>query len=113
MPLVKTPRAYIDILDATGAITGHEIEVHRTFEGEGAEFFIPSVGREPVDAATIAALRGSAETSASAQIQAYGLQIQALRDELAAALAKLSEAEAKVARYVEADKLWSQTVNGV
>ena len=99
MPVVKTARAILDILDAEGKITGHEIEYHYTFSlGEGedpalARMFSPKVGREEVSPETVAAMRKESDNALTATVQMLNAANAALQGHEAAAI----DARAKLA----------------
>lgn len=94
MALIKTPRAVIDVLDATGAITGHEIEYFYTWEGEGAEFFTAKVGREEASLEQVEVYRKHSNDALTASFQALNVQLAQEREQAASDKAALAQAAA-------------------
>lgn len=113
MALKKTPRALIDVLDAEGKITGHELEVFVTYEAEGekdemARHFQARVERVPITAEEALEYRSDAEEIMTDSFKTAQEQIASLQDdkarlsnvegENAVLLRKVSELESQLAR---------------
>lgn len=89
MPIVKTPRAVIDILDSEGKITNHEIEYNFAFdpaegEEELAKMFAPRVMREEATPEQVAAFRESSDSSLTKSIQEVSLINADLQNQMTA-----------------------------
>lgn len=110
MPVVKTARALIDVLDANFNITGHEIEYHYTFEGDGAEMFTPKVQRDLVTPAQIAVFRTSSSDALTAAHQNLNAKIAALQIEVSSANAARDKALTALRAIAAADENYDVTV---
>lgn len=86
--LEKTARAIIDVLDAEGKISGHEIEYHVVAAGEGAELIPPRVVREPATSEAVAVMRGQADATLTSAFSALNIQLADEREAAAVAAAE-------------------------
>lgn len=81
MPIKKTPRAVIEILDAEGKVSGYEIENFYTFELEEgddpvmAKTFTPRVIRDEATEEEVDALLGEASERMTDSLAALNAQI--------------------------------------
>lgn len=85
MGIKKTPRAFIDILDAEGKITHHEVEFWVTYEtddpnDEMAKVFSPKIVREEVTPDDMAKLRGTSDNALTSDNRKLNDQIGQMQE---------------------------------
>ena len=108
MPVVKTPRAIIEVLDSDGKITGYEIENIYTFSSNGTpeedemvKLFNAGPRRDEATEDEVAALRKQSAEGLTAGIKDAHDQIADLQT---AAQAATAEAQTQIAEAQNAQK---------
>lgn len=105
MPVVKTPRAIIEILDSEGHITGHEIESHYVYESDDPndpmlKVAVPKIQRDEATEAEVNKLRKKSSTGLTDSINDVTKENAVLQEQMLkvqeSALAAVNAAEAKV-----------------
>lgn len=114
MPLVKTPRAIREILGAPDAeghypVTGFEVEVALTWEGEGAEHFSSRVVLEEASAQQIADLKGESELSLTGTLQDLNARNADLQNQLVTVRAQRDRAIDALSAVAQADSAWDSS----
>lgn len=104
MPLVRTNRAIIEILDSEGKITGHEVERFYNWEGEGAEHFTTKIQRDEATPEEVEELRGAANARLTAQCQEDNARIATLQN-------RITELEAQVETKTRLEERIQSAIN--
>jgi hypothetical protein len=100
MPIKKTPRAVIEVLDAEGKVSGFEIENFYTFEFEEgddpitAKTFTPRVIRDEATEEEVDVLLGVASEKMSDAHKSLNLQVADMQSVIDQVNAELRNAEA-------------------
>ena len=113
MPVTKTPRAIIEVFGAQVngqyPITGYEIEMFLTWEGEGSEHFTPKVVREPASAEEVQALRGASEETLTGQLQEFNWINSMLQLQVVDLKSRLQGAVLALQAVAQADTNWDES----
>lgn len=113
MSVVKVPRAIIEVLGAEVGgqypITGYEIEMFLTWEGEGSEHFTTKVIREPATAQEIQTLRAASDETLTGTLQQYNTLNSGLQAQVADLTQRLQNAVAALRAVAQADTSWDDS----
>lgn len=113
MPVVRTPRAIIEVLGAPDEfgrfpVTGYEIENFYSWEGEGSEHFTAKVQRDVATSEEVATLRQTSADTLTRQLQRLNAQIADMQTSSQNLQARLDAALSALESARQSDANWDQ-----